>query len=252
MPLRDQSRGSVQLTLFADPRDHCRNYTCLHGECVRSCFCGNGILEPGEACDWAIPHQSACCDENCQGCYCGNGVLDEGEECDYNIPEQTGCCNASCLGCHCPNGVLDEGEECDPLIPEHADCCNATCQVSLPSLLTFEFPANDASQGCLAPAVASSSASAAVIPGVVAAGVGLALIAAAVAVYFAANSGPAPAGAAPFVDMAGAISVRFHLALCVLSLFLSVCSHELPQADNPLYVASASGGTNPLYVAPGM
>lgn len=112
------------------PGDTCNLFVCVEGTCLRSaddCICGNGRLDLGEECDWAMNAYESCCSYNCTGCLCGNGRLDPGEQCDYAVPEQLGCCNATCHGCLCGNGELDAGEECDPGISSQADCCNATC-----------------------------------------------------------------------------------------------------------------------------
>jgi hypothetical protein len=92
------------------------------------CLCGNGKLDEGESCDWAMSAFKDCCSKTCTGCECGNGKIDAGEQCDYGIPSQLSCCNSKCEGCLCGNGNLDDGEECDPTAPESADiCCNTNC-----------------------------------------------------------------------------------------------------------------------------
>jgi hypothetical protein len=49
--------------------------------------CGNGLLEPGEACDGAA--MGSCpsgCDPDCTcAAYCGDGALDSGEQCDGTV-----------------------------------------------------------------------------------------------------------------------------------------------------------------------
>lgn len=113
--------------------------------------CGNGIMEPGEACDRTDLGGLTCnafdlvgrlrCDSNCRlrfdGCSrpeetCGNGVRDIGEECDPAMPFSLGCsafnlgggavgCTPACRfdfsGCQprqpCGNGVIEPGERCD-------------------------------------------------------------------------------------------------------------------------------------------
>jgi len=152
----------------------CDDWACVLGECVRNCPCGNGRLDPGEECDYAIPHQAGCCTLNCTGCWCGNGQLDPGEECDYNMPNQTECCNSTCQGCYCGDGILQDNEECDPAIEKFKECCNATCQGCVPVL-------NTAVPKIVAPVLA----------------VGFAALAAIAAVaYFTVGGGAAAGGAA--------------------------------------------------------
>ncbi len=64
--------------------------------------CGNGIVEPGEACD---PPQDGFCDASCQlvPCdppvtSCGNGTIDGGETCE---PPGVGACDWSCQAATC-------------------------------------------------------------------------------------------------------------------------------------------------------
>jgi len=95
------------------------------------CLCGNGIVDDGEQCDWAMSAQKDCCSQDCTGCLCGNSVIDPGEQCDYGLPAQLECCDSQCQGCTCGNGRLDEAEECDPSVPttegQPPVCCQANC-----------------------------------------------------------------------------------------------------------------------------
>ena len=93
--------------------------------------CGNGTLDPDEACDGGIGCTGCGCDMDfestvpvsldCQ-LICGNGILDPGEDCDGGV----GCTDCGCdmdfestvplsLDCQliCGNGILDPGEACD-------------------------------------------------------------------------------------------------------------------------------------------
>jgi hypothetical protein len=194
-----------------DPRGGaCQTFTCAKGVCLADCSCGNGILEQGEECDWAIPHQDKCCDKNCKGCLCGNGRLDPQEQCDYNIPSQASCCSKDCVGCLCGNGRLDANETCDPAFPQHAQCCdNVTCQ------------------GCEPVSHAASAASSATIA-IGAAAAALVVVGVAAAIFAvtkaAAGAGAAAAPASSFAGGAG--------------------------AANPLYVGNTSAATNVLYSPP--
>lgn len=78
-------------------RASCDPQTCQIRNGPEDCAaCGDGKVDPGEACDDAVPVLEVCPDGSpnvvCQGCElrydlcpsCGNGVLDDGEECDWN------------------------------------------------------------------------------------------------------------------------------------------------------------------------
>jgi cysteine-rich repeat protein len=94
--------------------------------------CGNGIIDPGEACDDGNSRDDdICCGCVYDGCgRCGDGVLDPGEACDDNN-------NASCDGCRadcwsnetCGNGAIDCGEECDDGNQISGDDCSSACRL---------------------------------------------------------------------------------------------------------------------------
>lgn len=126
-------------------------------------FCGNGAIEPGEACDGMNLGGKTCqsqgfaggslsCNPNCSlntsGCtLCGNGQIDPGEACDgMNLGGKT-CqsqgfgsgtltCNANCslntTSCSlCGNGIVDVGENCDDSNTVSGDGCSSTCQLEI-------------------------------------------------------------------------------------------------------------------------
>ena len=106
--------------------------------------CGNGQLDPGEACDTALPanHANAC-----------PGSCDDGDPCTTDALSGTSCgvtCSSTAItatvsgdGCcpvgatsqtdsdcapSCGNGALDSGETCDPKIPQgQAGACALSC-----------------------------------------------------------------------------------------------------------------------------
>ena len=119
--------------------------------------CGDGILQPGEACDdggvsdndgcsarctieggWTCTGQPSVCTPNC-----GNSVVDAGETCDDGARTPGDGCSATCETehgyecsgepsvCHplCGNGNLDSGEACDDGDHSSGDGCSATCQI---------------------------------------------------------------------------------------------------------------------------
>lgn len=124
--------------------------------------CGNGALEPGEACDDGNDTNGDGCSASCASeagwtcaftpsvCspICGDGMIRGGEQCDgTNVAGQT-CmtqgfvtgalrCSTSCTfdtsactNTTCGNGVLDgTGEECDDGNTVRFDGCDSGCQV---------------------------------------------------------------------------------------------------------------------------
>jgi cysteine-rich repeat protein len=126
--------------------------------------CGNGVWNPGEACDGADLHGGTCqsqgfaggtlaCSAGCtydtSGCLasvCPNGVREGGEECDgsdfggqtcasFGFVAGSLSCTASCTistaGCTnavCGNSAVEAGEQCDDGNTSSGDGCSATCQ----------------------------------------------------------------------------------------------------------------------------
>jgi cysteine-rich repeat protein len=94
-------------------------------------LCGNGVLDPGEACDDGNLDNSDACLNDCTQAVCGDGFVQLGvEECDDgNQQDDDGCTNACVVGevQLCGNGVLDPGEECDDGNTFDDDNCLSTC-----------------------------------------------------------------------------------------------------------------------------
>jgi cysteine-rich repeat protein len=76
------------------PPGFCRNGTCV------SAVCGNGIMEPGEACDDANHDAGDGCSADCRSLEsCGNDIIDlvHNEECDVGVPQLSGDgCTSTC------------------------------------------------------------------------------------------------------------------------------------------------------------
>lgn len=114
-----------------DPGEACDDANVLSGDgCSATCgaeICGNGVLDPGEGCDDGNLLGADGCTLACAIEACGNGVLDPGEVCDDQNDVSGDGCSAACAVEICGNGVVDAGESCDDGNLEIGDACGATC-----------------------------------------------------------------------------------------------------------------------------
>ena len=111
--------------------DDCLALCASEGTCIPGCQspdpdcgggCGDGILEPNEACDDGNALNGDGCEVDCS-LSCGDGVLGANEECDDgNALENDGCHN-NCVLAFCGDGVVNAGEECDDLNHNPNDGC---------------------------------------------------------------------------------------------------------------------------------
>jgi cysteine-rich repeat protein len=119
--------------------------------------CGNGLIEPGEACDDSNTAPGDGCDASCEiesgwTCngqpsvcqLCGNGVIEGTEACDdSNTAPGDGCdaacqveagwtCNGQPSVCQlCGNGIIEGTETCDDSNTVGGDCCAADCTLEV-------------------------------------------------------------------------------------------------------------------------
>jgi len=89
-------------------------------DCRSDCqlwFCGDGILDAGEACDDGNTVSTDACKANCTLNVCGDGVVKAGvEKCDDgNLVANDGC-SPTCFVEGCGDGVVEVGEQCDPQV----------------------------------------------------------------------------------------------------------------------------------------
>ena len=103
----------------------------------RGSLCGNGEIDPGEACDDGPANSpNGACTDTCQKAACGDGKVETGvEDCDNgknasgsNFDSPT--CTATCKASRCGDKIVQQGEQCDdgPLNGTPGDACAATCQ----------------------------------------------------------------------------------------------------------------------------
>jgi cysteine-rich repeat protein len=107
--------------------------TCVLWDATCACAiapaCGDGNVDPGEACDDA--GESATCNADCSLSACLDGVLNvtAGEACDDGAESAT--CNADCSAAVCGDSVLNvtAGEACDD--GAESATCNADCSAAV-------------------------------------------------------------------------------------------------------------------------
>ena len=85
--------------------------------------CGNGMLDPGEACDLGpLNDNLGECTKACELATCGDNFKQPGEDCDWgpdnHDSQQNGCTTHCLLGPHCGDGIVqNDYEDCDPNDP---------------------------------------------------------------------------------------------------------------------------------------
>lgn len=97
--------------------------------------CGDGHLQPGEACEDGNQIAGDGCDAYCQPEVgtrrCGNGIVEADEGCDDgNLHNDDGCdadCTLQPWDHACGDGILDAGETCDDGNLRDGDGCSADC-----------------------------------------------------------------------------------------------------------------------------
>ncbi len=107
------------------------------GGIVVVAVCGDGMLDPGEACDEGEANRGLYggCNPDCTfAAYCGDGRLDPSEECDHGEAGNDGAygsCNPDCtFAPRCGDGAVDPGEACDEGAANHdlQARCGTSCQ----------------------------------------------------------------------------------------------------------------------------
>ncbi len=93
-------------------------------------LCGNGELDPDEACDDGVNDGAyGGCEIDCSALapYCGDGEVNGPETCDDGNDDDGDACTNSCALASCGDGVIQEGEACDDGNAENSDECLDTC-----------------------------------------------------------------------------------------------------------------------------
>ncbi|MGD2063105.1 MAG: DUF4215 domain-containing protein [Nitrospirota bacterium] len=117
-----------------DPGEACDDGNIVGGDgcsgyCFVEAFCGDGTVDTGEGCDDGNNVGGDGCSALCQvEAICGDGNLDLGEECDDgNNLDGDGCSAVCTIQPYCGDGAVDPGEECDDGNQVDGDGCSAAC-----------------------------------------------------------------------------------------------------------------------------
>ena len=76
-------------------------------------YCGDGILQPGEACDDGNTIRTDGCTALCRLAVCGDGFVQAGEGCDDGNTISTDSCTNACQRATCGDTFVGPGESCD-------------------------------------------------------------------------------------------------------------------------------------------
>ncbi len=91
--------------------------------------CGNGQLDPGEACDDGNALDGDACSSRCFKSACGNGKLDVDEQCDDGNLVPADGCSSRCEFDFCGDRVLQVAvEACEDGNRDDGDGCSSRCQ----------------------------------------------------------------------------------------------------------------------------
>jgi cysteine-rich repeat protein len=101
---------------------------CVDGLCVpNSATCGDGVQDPGEACDDGDDDNTDTCLDSCELASCGDGYVGPGEGCDDGNDVDDDACSNNCALAGCGDGNVQGGEECDDGNADDTDACLSTC-----------------------------------------------------------------------------------------------------------------------------
>jgi cysteine-rich repeat protein len=92
--------------------------------------CGDGTVDPGEACDDGNLVNEDGCTSACTAPRCGDGFVQAGEECDDGNAIGFDACTNDCRLPRCGDGILQSGETCDDGNAEAHDGCTNACSAA--------------------------------------------------------------------------------------------------------------------------
>ena len=94
-------------------------------------LCGNGELDPGEACDDGDVDNTDGCLANCTLATCGDGFVQAGfEQCDDADQDNDDDCIVGCYAATCGDGHIYVGiEDCDDGNTLNEDACASDCKI---------------------------------------------------------------------------------------------------------------------------
>ncbi len=91
--------------------------------------CGNGAVEPGEACDDGNDVNDDGCSNDCERRRCGDAIVQKGEECDDGNFD-TATCTSKCTKPRCGDGIVSKDEECDDGAHDDNGSCTKSCKLA--------------------------------------------------------------------------------------------------------------------------
>jgi cysteine-rich repeat protein len=100
--------------------------SCVNDLCEPA-VCGNGVLDPSEACDDGNDDNTDTCLDTCELASCGDGYVGPGEGCDDGNDDDADECDNGCALTSCGDGVTQAGEACDDGNADNGDACLDTC-----------------------------------------------------------------------------------------------------------------------------
>jgi len=81
--------------------------------CAEQSLCGNGVVEPGEACDDGNTDNTDACLDTCVAATCGDGFVHTGaEQCDDGNSDNTDVCLNTCEVATCGDGFVCSDSSC--------------------------------------------------------------------------------------------------------------------------------------------
>ena len=91
-------------------------------------ICGNGKLDPDEACDDGNAASTDACVVACVFARCGDGFVEAGiEACDDGNTVASDACTNNCALPTCGDGIVQAGEDCDDGNQDDTDACTSRC-----------------------------------------------------------------------------------------------------------------------------